>query len=287
VPSLGALAALAALAAPPAGQAGGTAGAAPPDGVPGAAAPEIAAASAVVVDAHTGQVLYAKNPDDVRPVASTQKLLTALMVVERGGLDETVEVDASDADVPQTRVGIKPGDSYPRRQLLTALLVKSGNDLAHCLARDYAGSEAAFAELMTRRASLLGMEHSVFKNASGLPADGQRSSARDLAKLARAAYYNPTVRKLAGLEEFTFVFNDGRTLPVSNTNRLLRTTEYCDGMKTGFTNAAQHCLVSSATRGSRSVIAVVLGAPSRSSLWDDSEALLDWALRPPEARRGS
>ncbi len=239
--------------------------------------PPISAASAIVVDGDTGQVLGEKNADEKRPVASTQKLLTTLIVIERGDLDGRVIVEKSDTLVEPTRLNLKEGDSYRRYDLVEALLIKSANDLAHCVARDYAGSEEAFAEVMTQRAKLLGMENSVFKTASGLPASDQYSTARDMAKLSRAAHANPIIREITGCKSLEFHFADGSTRTLPNTNKLLKTFPHCNGMKTGYTHAARRCLVSSATKNGRTVISVVLGCPP-SNIWSDSTALLNFGL---------
>jgi len=243
----------------------------------------VSAASALVVDVNTGRVLYEKNADEKRPVASTQKLLTALLVFESGKINGNITVDRTDTLVSPTRLGISTGETYTRRQLVEALLVKSGNDIAHCLARDLAGSEKDFCELMTHRGKLLGMQNSVFKTASGLPASGQYSTARDMAKVARAVYFNPVIREMVNTRKVNFKFNDGRVRTIYNTNRLLGSTTHCDGMKTGFTNRAGHCLISCSTRDGQSVISVVLGCSSRTNLWKDSKTLLEYALALPPA----
>ena len=152
--------------------------------------PKVVADSVVLFDANSGKVLFKKNPDVQRPVASTQKLLTALIVAESGSLSEDVTIAAADENVEPTKLGLTPGQSYPRRQLLHALLVKSANDVARALARDNAGSLDAFAQRMNACMRRLGGENSNFVNPNGLPVDGQYSTARDMARVARAAYNN-------------------------------------------------------------------------------------------------
>src|SRR5947207_13012739 len=132
----------------------------------------------MVIDAHSGEIFYEKSADAPRAAASTQKLLTALIVAERGFLDAPVVVELVDTLADPVKLNIKPGDHYQRIDLLSALLVKSPNDVARCLARDSAGSVEAFAELMNRRARELGATHSHFVNPNGLPIPGQYSSAR-------------------------------------------------------------------------------------------------------------
>jgi D-alanyl-D-alanine carboxypeptidase (penicillin-binding protein 5/6) len=243
-----------------------------PEGIP-----RTSAASVIVVDANSGKILYEKNPDQFRAPASTQKLLTALIVAESGFLDRQVTVQPTDTNAEPVKLNIKAGDTYQRIDLLRALLVKSPNDVARCLARDNAGSIEAFAEVMNRRAQQLGAVHSHFVNPNGLPVPGQYSTARDLALIARAAYANPTIRSIVCLPQLVFRFANGRTRELENTNKLLRRLPYCNGMKTGYTDAAGKCLIASGTRPGKDVIVVVLG-DSSSHVWRDASALLSWSL---------
>ena len=243
-----------------------------PEGIP-----RTSASSVIVVDANTGKTLYEKNPDQFRAPASTQKLLTALIVAESGFLDRQVTVQPTDTNAEPVKLNIKAGDAYQRIDLLRALLVKSPNDVARCLARDNAGSIEAFAGQMNRRAQQLGAVHSHFVNPNGLPVPGQYSTARDLSLIARAAYANPTIRSIVCLPQLVFRFANGRTRELENTNKLLRRLPYCNGMKTGYTDSAGKCLIASGTRPGRDVIVVVLGDTS-SRVWRDASALLSWSL---------
>jgi D-alanyl-D-alanine carboxypeptidase (penicillin-binding protein 5/6) len=243
-----------------------------PEGIP-----KTSAASVIVVDANSGKILYEKNADQTRVPASTQKLLTALVVAESGFLDRTVTVQPVDTLAEPVKLNIKAGDTYQRLDLLRALLVKSPNDVARCLGRDNAGSIEAFAEIMNRRAQELGAVHSHFVNPNGLPVPGQYSTARDLSIIARAAYANPTIRSIVCLPQLVFRYANGRTRELENTNKLLRRLPYCNGMKTGYTDAAGKCLIASGTRPGKDVIVVVLG-DSSSHVWRDASALLSWSL---------
>ncbi len=239
--------------------------------------PATRAKSIIMVDAKTGQVLYEKNADELRQAASTQKLLTALIVAETGFLDRTVTVQQVDTFAEPVKLNIRPGESYQRIDLLRALLVKSPNDVARCLARDNAGSVEAFADVMNQRARQLGAVHSHFVNPNGLPIPGQYSSARDLSLIARAAYANPTLRSIVCLPQLVFRYANGRTRELENTNKLLRRLPYCNGMKTGYTEAAGKCLIASGSRPGKDIIVVVLGDNS-STVWRDAGALLAWGL---------
>jgi D-alanyl-D-alanine carboxypeptidase (penicillin-binding protein 5/6) len=232
----------------------------------------------LVEDARTGEVLYEKNADAQRAAASTQKLLTALIVAEEGYLDKGVTVRTVDTLAEPVRLNIKPGDTYQRIDLLRALLVKSPNDVARCLARDNAGSIELFAEKMNAKALALGATRSNFVNPNGLPMPDQYSTARDLSIIARAAYANPTIRSIVCLPQLVFRYANGRTRQLENTNKVLKRLPYCNGMKTGYTEAAGHCLIASGTIPGRDVIVVLLG-DSKAGVWQDASALLSWGLR--------
>ena len=241
-------------------------------------APAIRAASYLLLDARTGSPLIAHNADTVRGVASTQKLLTALVVVEAGDLDQKVRIAPSDTAVEPTKLGVRAGEVYTRRELLYAFLVKSANDIAKVLARDNAGSQDAFAAKMNARARSLGMRSSYFCNPHGLTAPGQHSTARDMGRLAMAAFQSNIIRDAVRRKYFTFRYANGKTITLKNTNELLGVMPECNGMKTGYTNAAGRCLISSAVSGGRGVILVQLGTKTK-FIWDDARTLMSWGLR--------
>jgi len=248
--------------------------------VPQTPPPPIVGESSIVIDVVSGRVLYAKNADLPRAVASTQKIITALCVLDAGNIDKPVTIEASDSNCEPTKLGLKPGEVYTRRELLKVLMVKSANDVARALARDVGGSQEGFSALMNQKAASLGMRNSHFINPNGLPMSGQYSTARDMAIAARAAYRSPLIRSYTATKAFTFRFNDGRTRLIENTNRLLKTVPYCDGLKTGTTNAAGRCLVASGSLNGRSAIVVVLKS-NTPNIWTDSTKLLRWALERP------
>ena len=250
----------------------------PVPGTVGGAVPSTRAASVIVIDARSGEILYEKNADESRAPASTLKLLTALVVAERGYLDRNIVVHPSDTQAEPTKLGIKAGETYQRIDLLRALLIKSPNDVARSLARDSAGSTEAFAYFMNAKARELGARNSYFINPNGLPSPGQYSTARDLSIIARAAYANPTIRSIVSMPRVIFRFSNGRTRELTNTNKVLTRLSYCNGMKTGYTAAAGYCLVASGARPGREVIAVVLGGSTRARVWQDASALLSWGL---------
>ena len=250
---------------------------APPPGSVSKIPPATRAVSVMVIDARTGEIFYEKNADAPRAAASTQKLLTALIVAERGFLDRPVTVETVDTMAEPVKLNIRPGETYTRIELLRALLVKSPNDVARCLARDSAGSVESFAEVMNQKARELGAMHSHFVNPNGLPIPGQYSSARDLSIIAKAAYANSTIRSIVCLPNLVFRYANGRIRELENTNKVLKRLAYCNGMKTGYTEAAGHCLIASGARPGRDIIVVVLG-DSKSGVWQDASALLSWGL---------
>lgn len=251
--------------------------------IPRKSAPSIAAPRAIVVDYSSGRVLFEKNARQRCAVASTQKLMTALCVLDNGNITRKFTITKSDTWVVPTKLGILPGQVYSRRALLGALLVRSGNDVARALARSVAGSEAGFSKVMNRKARQLGMRDSNFLNPHGLTQKGQYSTARDMAICARAAFGSPTLRGIMNTRAYTFRFSNGKTKRLENTNKVLKKLAYCNGMKTGTTRASGRCLVSSGTLNGRTAIVVVLGATSK-TIWNDSEKLLRWALERPAAR---
>jgi D-alanyl-D-alanine carboxypeptidase (penicillin-binding protein 5/6) len=250
--------------------------------IPRTPPPPIAGESAIVLDYHSGRVLYAKNADVPRAVASTQKIITALCVLDAGNIDKPVTIAASDGACEPTKLGLKAGEVYTRRELLKVLMVKSANDVGRALARDVGGSQEGFSDTMNRKAAAIGMRNSHFLNPHGLTEPGQYSTARDMAIAAREAYRSPLMRSYVSTKAYSFRFNNGRTRLLENTNKVLKTLPYCTGMKTGTTNASGRCLVSTGTLNGRSVIAVVLKSNS-GHIWSDSSKLLSWALEHPPA----
>ncbi|MFN0077160.1 MAG: serine hydrolase [Prosthecobacter sp.] len=243
--------------------------------------PQITAGRCIVIDPESGDVFFEKNPDLRGAIASTTKIMTGLLVVEAGDLDKIVTVELADTQCAPVRLGLKVGETYTRRQLLTAMMVKSSNDIAQALARDNAGSVAAFAAKMDARAKALGLQNTHFINPHGLPSltdDDPYSTARDLAAIATAADKLPDIRKIVKLQSFKFTKPDGKFIELANTNRVLRTASYCDGMKTGYTEAAGYCLVATGERNGRRRIVIVLNDSSE-AVWRDAQSLLDWALK--------
>lgn len=239
------------------------------------------AKGAIVIDAATGKALYEKNADDPLYPASTTKIMTALLVIEEGNLEQLVEIAVEDSQVGESGLDIQPGERYTRRQMLHGLMLKSANDVAHALGRDNAGTMEAFAQKMTARARELGAGNTTFRNPHGLHHREHVTTARDLAAIARAAMAQPYFRKVIVTPGITWPAATGPR-PVENRNRLLREFPGATGVKTGYTIPAQHTFVGAALRGGREAISVVLH-DSKQGKWDDSMLLLSYAL---EAKEG-
>lgn len=249
----------------------------PPETSTGEKEPNVVAESAAVIDSFTGDFLFLKNENAIQYPASATKIMTALLVIEAGDLDRPVTIDLSDTKVEPTILDLRPGEQYTRRQLIYGLMLKSANDVAMALARDNSGSIEAFAEKMNRRAAELGATSSHFANPNGLHDPSHYTTAHDLALIARAAMEQPFFRQVVGTIYYTWKSPKGVVYQLRNHNRLLRHFAGCNGLKTGYTRAAQQVLVSSALREGHEVISVVLHT-DKPGIWEDSKALLTYGL---------
>lgn len=232
--------------------------------------PTLLAEAVLLGDETTGQVLWEKNAHERRAVASTTKIMTALLTLERAALDEEVAISAAAASTGGNMLGLAPGERILVKDLLYGLLLNSGNDAATALAEHVAGSVAAFADLMNAKAQALGMADTHFVNPHGLDAEGHYSTAYDLWLLTREAMKNSVFREMVAMPSQT----SGDRM-YANLNLLLTTYPGADGVKTGTSEWAGECLVASATRRGHRLIAVVLHSPDR---YGDATALLDWGF---------
>jgi D-alanyl-D-alanine carboxypeptidase (penicillin-binding protein 5/6) len=236
----------------------------------------VSASAAIVMDQQTGQVLWTKNPDWKRPMASLTKIVTAILVLEHSDLDELVAISREAARTPGSSMYLRAGTTYQVRDLLYGLMLLSGNDAAVALAEHSCGSMEEFVAFMNKRARMLGALNTRFTNPHGLPAEEHYSTAHDMALLARHAL---------SISEFATLVASSKAVipdpleashrPIYNKNRLLWEFEGADGVKTGYTLAAGRCLVASATRNGRQVVVVLLDAPR---LWEDAATLLTYGL---------
>ena len=232
--------------------------------------PATSAKAVAVMHVDTGAMLHAENADAFLPIASTTKIMTALVVLERCALDEAVKILPEDTDAEGSSMYLEPGKTYTVRELLYGLMLASGNDAALALARHCGGTVEGFVELMNAKAADLGLKQTHFCNPNGLDAPGHGSTARELAKLACAAMENADFRKIVGTNDITI-----NNLTYVNHNKLLRTYDGCTGVKTGYTESAGRILVSCAEREGMRIVCVTLSDPDD---WADHTALLDWAF---------
>ncbi len=237
-------------------------------------ADEIQSRAAVVMDAATGRVLYAKNPELRLLPASTTKLMTALVVIEKAKLTDVVTVSRRAASAPPTRAGLKAGDKVTIETLLYAALMKSANDAAVALAEGVAGSVEEFVSLMNMKALAIGANNTHYINANGLPGEGQYITAYDLAKIMRQAIKYPVLKEILGTRITEIATEAGKTMFIKNTNKLLWSDEDVLGGKTGYTNKARHCFVCAGEKGDETLIVALLGSPRRELLWKETEVLM-------------
>jgi len=236
----------------------------------------LSAKYAVLIDAESLQVLYARDCDVQAPVASTTKIMTALLLLEAGEPERAFAVTDEMVRVEGTSMGLRAGDTVSRYALACGMLLSSGNDAANAAAIHLAGSLPAFADLMNRRAAEIGMTRTHFVTPSGLDAEGHLSTAWDMALLGREAMQNPLFREISSKASIRVSYGNppyARTL--SNHNRLVRELPGCLGIKTGFTDKAGRTLVSAVERDGRLLIAVTLRAPND---WEDHRRLYDYGF---------
>lgn len=231
---------------------------------------QTSASGAILIDAATGTVLYEKSADDRRLIASTTKVMTALIVIEQCSLDDMVEIPDEAAGVEGSSMYLTAGQSLSVRDLLYGLLLKSGNDAAVALSMHCDGSIDAFVERMNSKAEALGLKNTRFRNPHGLNAENHYSTARDMANLTRAALENETFSRIVSSK---YAQINGVT--IKNHNRMLWSYSGADGVKTGYTIDAGRCLISSATRDGMRLIAVTLNDRND---WDDHTAMLDFGF---------
>ena len=227
----------------------------------------VSARRAYVLDAVSGRVLYEKNADEQSLIASTTKIMTALIVCEQCNVLDRMRIPKEAVGIEGSSMYLKEGEVLTLQELLYGLMLSSGNDAAVALAIYCGGTVEGFAELMNDKAHILGMQDTHFENPNGLDSPGHYSTARDLAKLAAYAMENPIFYKTVSAKSVTV----GERY-LTNHNKLLWRVDGADGVKTGFTKAAGRILVSSATRNGRRIVAVTIDDPDD---WQDHAALLE------------
>ena len=250
-----------------------------PDGT-APSAPGVSAVSAVLMDAESGRVLYEKNAHEKLPIASTTKMMTALVIREQLNLKDSVVISPEAASVGEQEIWLEPGETLTVKDLLYALMVQSANDAAYALAQYTTGSAQSFAKLMNMEAEKIGLRESHFTNPHGLDEPGHYSTAYDLAVIGRYLLKDPVLAKMAAAKKYEIPWPDH---PYPRTalshNEFLDRYPGATGIKTGYTLKAGWCLVASASREGKSLIAVVLNSEQRAA---EAGILLDYGFSSTE-----
>ena len=239
--------------------------------------PKINSRSAVVIDRKSKNIIYGKNENVKKAMASTTKIMTAMVVIQNTNLNNTVEISKKAAGTGGSRLGLKAGDKVTVKDLLYGLLLRSGNDCAVALAEYVAGSVQEFSNLMNQNAQMLGLNNTHFVTPHGLDEEEHYTTAYELAILADYALNNELFAQIVNKKSYTININkNSKTL--NNTNELLGNLNGVYGVKTGFTNGAGRCLVTSIKRGNLDVICVVLGADTKKNRTRDSAKLIEYTF---------
>ena len=240
------------------------------------AAPSVSAKAAVLIDADTGEILFQKNAHEKRAMASTTKIMTALLSLESEKRSEPFTVDSAAIRVEGTSMGLLEGDIVTLNGLAAGMLMLSGNDAANAAAVFLAGSKEAFAEMMNERAAQIGMKNTSFVTPSGLDDEMHYSTAYDMALLGAEAIKNADFVEISSKSRYTVSYGvPAQTRTYSNHNRLVREIEGCIGIKTGFTKKAGRCLVSAVEKNGRTLVCVTLSAPND---WQDHKSLYNFGF---------
>ncbi|MCL6472173.1 MAG: D-alanyl-D-alanine carboxypeptidase [Firmicutes bacterium] len=254
-------------------------------------APTINSPSAILIDEKTGDILWQKNADERRAIASTTKIMTAILAIEKKSLDETVTVGENVVLARENGMKLSPGEKIKLRDLLSALMLNSANDAAIAVAEYVGGSVEGFLGLMNQKALELGAKNSNFTSPNGLinnhelNSTAHFSTARDLAIISRHAMKNKTFAAIVATKEDTLTRDGSKPAVVINRNKLLWSYPGANGIKTGHTNEAGYCLVSSAAKEGVSLIAVVLGSKSQDAVFDESASLLNYGFAQFEQKK--
>jgi len=239
--------------------------------------PELTAKSAIVMDARTGRILYERNAEERRYPASTTKMMTLIVALEHGNLDELVTTSPNAASTEGSSLWLSPGEQLKMLDMLYGIMLISGNDATVAVAEHISGSVENFSKLMTEKAQAIGAKNTHFTNSSGLPDPNHYTTAHDLAKMAAYGYKNPLFTQIVSTQKKIIPWpGKDHDRELYNENKMLWLYEGANGIKTGYTEAAGRCLVSGAKRDGIQLIAVVLDSDH---MWDDSIALLDYGFK--------
>ena len=247
-----------------------------------AAAPDITADAAIVIDEATGQVLYEKNADKREYPASMTKIMTCILALEKSSPDQLVTVSRYAADVECTR--LNPGYTLRMADILQQMMMISDNGAATAVGEAVGGDEATFAAMMNEKAQAIGAVNTHFVNMNGMPDANHYSTARDMAKIAAYAMHNDAFRQIVGTKakNIYYIAPQGHKTYCRNTNELLESYPGCTGIKTGWTSAARGCLSAAAKRGDKELIAVLMHSDDDETRFSEAAALLDYGFEQEE-----
>lgn len=240
--------------------------------------PTINSRAAIVYDRNSGQILFGKNENEKRKMASTTKIMTAIIVIEISHLDDIVTISSKAAGTGGSRLGLHTNDKISVKNLLYGLLLCSGNDAAVALAEHVGGTVGGFAELMNQKCSDLGLISTHFVTPHGLDNEEHYTTAYELAIITNYALKNDIFRKFVGTKNYTITINNS-SKTLSNTNELLGNLDGVYGVKTGFTNGANRCLVTAVKRNQLDMICIVLGADTKKDRTKDSIELIEYVFQ--------
>ena len=239
--------------------------------------------AAILAETDTGTIIFEKNADERREVASITKLMTALLVLEaldRGDvkLSDSVQVSQNAAAMKGSQALLDANATYSLEDLLRTTIMASANDSAVALAEYLCGSEEAFVARMNARAQELGMTNTMYVNCTGYPKEGQYTTARDVCTLCCEVAKHPKYHEYSSIWIDKLTHPGGRVTDLTNTNRLVRFYEGCDGFKTGSTDAAKYCLAATASKNGMRLVAIVLGTPVSQTRFNEARAMLDYGF---------
>ena len=239
--------------------------------------------SAILIDAKTGTVLYEKDADKSYPPASMTKIMSMLLIMEEIdknnlSLDDKILISKKASSMGGSQLFLQEGESYPVKELLKGIAIASGNDAVVAMAEKIGGSVEGFVDMMNKKAKELGLKNTKFINPHGLDAEGHVSSARDMALMAKELLKHEKILEFTSIYEDYLKKNDGSSIWLVNTNKLVRFYEGVDGLKTGFTKEAGYCLTSTAQKNNLRLISVVMGEPTSDERSSDTTNMLNYGF---------